>query len=81
MAGLVLMTMIVAGTYIHLQKQKRQTGTTSRVSTPAQAGITMSAVSMDMRPNDAALAAAAAETQTNLSHEGDNPRGMSVASA
>ena len=81
------MTMIVVGGYVHLQKQK-QTGTTSSTgSTPAH-GISMSAVdapiSMDMRPNDAALAAAAvAESQPQLSHEGNAPRGiaLSVASA
>ena len=35
----------------------------------------VSAVPMDMRPNDAALAAATAESQTNLSHEGGGRKG------
>ena len=85
MAALVLIVMSVVGGYIYRQKLRmRQTGTAS----PAHVGISMptctvdapismstnAPVPMDMRPNDAALAAAATESQTNLSHEGVQPQ-------
>ena len=88
MAALVLIVMSVVGGYIYLQKlRRRQTGTTTPAhvgismsempTCTVDAPISMSTIApvpMDMRPNDAALAAAAAESQTHLSHEGVQPQ-------
>ena len=54
MVGLVLMTMIVVGGYVHLQKHRRAGTTSSTGSTPAH-GVSMSGgldapILMDMRP-------------------------------
>ena len=81
-AGLVVVIVIVVINIVvcYLRKQRARPELPAgavELSSTVDAPISLhsvSAIPMDMRPNDAALAAAATESQTNLSHEGVRPQ-------